>query len=232
VSKGKLAKFAELETISIVLQPSFEDVFQKDFVLKGKWHQQFFKNSNPITLELGCGKGEYTVGLARRFPNRNFIGVDIKGSRIWKGAREAVEENLPNVGFIRTHIEFITSFFDKGEVEEIWFTFPDPQLKKPLKRLTSSRFLNRYSQFLVPHAWINLKTDNEVLFEYTRELAMFNKYTIAIACDDIYGEGIADEVLSIKTFYEQGWLAEGLKSHYIRFCIDHEKPAREVPSEE
>jgi tRNA (guanine-N7-)-methyltransferase len=232
VSKGKLAKFAELETFTNVFQPRFEKVFHTDFELKGKWKQEFFKNNNPITLELGCGKGEYSIGLARRFPERNFIGVDIKGSRIWKGAKEAVEDNIKNVGFLRTRIEFINSFFDKDEVEEIWFTFPDPQLKKPLKRLTSSRFLNLYRQFLVADSWINLKTDNEVLFEYTKALAEYNNYAIAVASADIYGSGLADDILSIKTFYEKGWLAEGLRSHYIRFCMNHEKPAKEVPSED
>ena len=199
--------------------------------MKGKWNSNYFKNGNNITLELGCGKGEYTVGLARRFPDRNFIGIDIKGSRIWKGAKEAIESELSNVAFLRTRIEFINSFFSRNEIEEIWFTFPDPQLKKPLKRLTSSRFLNRYRQFLMPDGWINLKTDNTLLFEYTKALAEHNGYEIAVASDDIYGSGLADDVLSIKTFYEKGWLAEGLRSHYIRFRLNIEKNAEEPPGD-
>jgi tRNA (guanine-N7-)-methyltransferase len=229
VSKGKLVKFAEVETFKNVLQPRFDEVFRKDFILKDKWNSDFFDNSNKITLELGCGKGEYSVGLAKLFPGRNFIGVDIKGSRIWKGAKEAIENNLSNVAFLRTRIEFIGSFFAKNEVEEIWFTFPDPQLKKPLKRLTSSRFLNTYRQFLVAAGWINLKTDNTLLFEYTKALAEHNGYEIAVASSDIYGFGIADEILSIKTFYEKTWLEEGLRSHYIRFRLNIDKNAEEPP---
>lgn len=232
MSKGKLAKFAELETFNNVLQPRFNEVFHHNFELKGRWKRDFFKNTNPITLELGCGKGEYSVGLARRFPERNFIGIDIKGSRIWKGAKEAVLDNIRNVAFVRTRIELINSFFDTDEVEEIWCTFPDPQLKKPLKRLTSSRFLNYYRQFLVDGGWINLKTDNDELYEYTKALAEYNNYSISIASDDIYGSGIADDILSIKTFYENGWLAEGLRTHYIRFSLKNDKPAKEKPEEQ
>jgi tRNA (guanine-N7-)-methyltransferase len=231
VSKGKLKKFAEVEGFTNVLQPDFKEAFRIDYELKGNWNAVFFKNSNKITLELGCGKGEYSLGLARLFPERNFIGVDIKGARIWKGAKEALQGNLSNVAFIRTRIELIASFFSKDEVEEIWFTFPDPQLKKPLKRLTSSRFLNTYRQFLLKDGWINLKTDNTLLFEYTKALAEHNGYQIEIASSDIYGSGIADEILSIKTFYEKGWLADGLKSHYIRFRLNIDKNAEEPPGE-
>lgn len=231
MSKGKLIKFAEVETFKNVLQPRFDEVFRKDYILKGNWNSEFFGNNNKITLELGCGKGEYTVGLARLYPGRNFIGVDIKGSRIWKGAKEALESNLENAAFLRTHIEHIGSFFGKDEVEEIWFTFPDPQLKKPLKRLTSSRFLNIYRQFLVEGAWINLKTDNPLLYEYTKALAIHNDYLIAAASNDIYGSGITNQILSIKTYYEKGWLAEGLRSHYIRFRLDNEKHSEEPPGE-
>lgn len=232
MSKGKLAKFAELETYNHVLQPPFEEVFRKDFSLKGKWESHFFQNNNPLTLELGCGKGEYTIGLARLFPGRNFIGVDIKGSRIWKGAKESHDEGLKNVGFVRTRIDFINSFFAKDEVEEIWFTFPDPQLKKPLKRLTSSRFLNFYNKFLIHGGYINLKTDSEVLYQYTKALAEFNKLEIEAASEDIYATGATDEVLSIRTFYEKGWLEQGLKSHYIRFKLPNDKIIEEPPGQE
>lgn len=230
MSKGKLEKFAELETYLHVVQPTFEDVFKKDYKLKGKWQTNFFKNSNPITLELGCGKGEYTVELAKRFKNRNFIGIDIKGSRIWKGAKESHELNLSNTGFIRTRIDHITSFFSQTDlVEEIWITFPDPQLKKPYKRLTSSRFLNRYLQFVTNGATVNLKTDNEVLYHYTKQLAEHNNLEIEAATENVYESEYLNDVLSIRTFYEQGWLNEGLRSHYIRFKLNNEKKIEEPP---
>jgi tRNA (guanine-N7-)-methyltransferase len=230
VSKGKLEKFAELKTYSHVVQPPFEEVFNKDYKLKGKWQSFFFNNRNPITLELGCGKGEYTVGLAKRFKERNFLGIDIKGSRIWKGAKESHEQKLSNVGFIRTRIDHITSFFSQQDsVEEIWITFPDPQLKKPYKRLTSSRFLNRYLQFAVNGAIINLKTDNEVLYHYTKQLAEYNNLKIEAATDNVYQSEYLNDILSIRTFYEEGWLNEGLRSHYIRFKLDNEKHIEEPP---
>lgn len=232
MSKGKLEKFAELETYEHVVQPKFEEIFRKDYVLKGKWKEGFFKNNNPITLELGCGKGEYTVGLAKRFPDRNFIGVDIKGNRIWKGAKESKQLGLKNTGFLRTRIDHINSFFTTNEVDEIWFTFPDPQKKKPLKRLTSSRFLGYYQEFLKDGGYINLKTDSVLLFHYTQALAKWNELEIEVANDDIYGTGYADEILSIKTYYEIGWLEEGLKSHYIRFRLDNGKTIKEPPEEE
>ncbi len=232
MSKGKLKKFAELNTFEHVIQPKFEEVFRKDHTLKGNWNKTFFKNNNPITLELGCGKGEYTVGLAKMFPERNFIGVDIKGSRIWRGAKEAKDGGLENVGFIRTKIDHIASFFTKDEVEEIWFTFPDPQLKKPLKRLTSSRFLSYYQQLLKDKGAINLKTDSEVLYAYTKALAELNGFEIEVANDDIYASGQVDEILSIKTYYEKGWLAQGLKSHYIRFRLANSKTIQEPPTDD
>jgi tRNA (guanine-N7-)-methyltransferase len=229
VSKGKLVKFAEMETFTNVLQPRFDEAFKKEYPLKGNWKSTVFKNNNPITLELGCGKGEYTIGLAKRFADRNFIGIDIKGARIWKGAKEAFEAKIPNVFFLRTRIELLNSFFDQNEIEEIWFTFPDPQLKKPLKRLTSSRFLNLYRNIIGQSAWINLKTDNFVLFEYTRQLAAFNELEIAIATEDVYASGMADDILTIQTFYEKEWLSQGLKSHYLRFKLEHEKVIKELP---
>lgn len=230
MSKGKLEKFAELETFSHVVQPHFEEVFKKNFRLKGSWKSDFFNNNNPITLELGCGKGEYTVGLAQRFKDRNFLGIDIKGSRIWKGAKESRELELTNVGFIRTRIDHITSFFSVDDfVDEIWITFPDPQLKKPYKRLTSSRFLNRYNQFVVNGATINLKTDNEVLYQYTKQLAEYNNLQIEVATEDVYQSEYLNDILSIRTFYEHGWLNEGLHSHYIRFKLNNEKTIEEPP---
>jgi tRNA (guanine-N7-)-methyltransferase len=229
-TKGKLIKFAEMQTFKNVLQPKFKEVFKKDYPLKGKWGADFFKNNNKITLELGCGKGEYTLGLAKEYPNRNFIGIDIKGARIWRGAKEATENNIPNVGFIRTRIDFINSFFAEDEVEEIWITFPDPQLKKVLKRLTSSRFLKYYLGCISDGASINLKTDSIELYTYTKALAEFNNLEIEKAIDDIYNSDFAeDKILSIKTFYEKGWLESGLCSQYIRFKLRKGQQIEELP---
>lgn len=231
-SKGKLVKFAEVESFENVIQPKFDEVFEKDFKYKGVWSEQFFKNANKLTLELGCGKGEYTVGQAKLFPERNFIGIDIKGARIWKGAKEATLNAIKNVAFIRTRIDFANSFFGADEVEEIWITFPDPQLKKVLKRLTSSRFLNRYKKFLIEGGTVNLKTDSVELYEYTKALAEFNNLTIEKAVEDIYQTDLADDpILSIKTFYEKGWLKDGLTSHYLRFKLDTNE-VKELPEEE
>jgi tRNA (guanine-N7-)-methyltransferase len=231
VSKGKLFKFAEMETFPNVLQPAFEDVFGKEHSLKGKWKELFFKNSNPITLELGCGKGEYAVGMARIFPDRNFIGIDIKGARIWKGAKRALQEKLPNVAFLRTRIDFITSFFAADEIDEIWITFPDPQLKKDLKKLTSSRFLNRYNQFLKSGGTLNLKTDSRELYDYTCLIANYNKLRISAKTDNLYHSKFNNEILSIKTFYESMWLDEGLKIHYIQFQLNRDNGIQELPGE-
>ena len=210
-----------MEAFDRVIQPGFEEVYKTDYVLKGKWAEELFQNSNPITLELGCGKGEYTVNLAKRYPDRNFIGVDIKGARIWKGAKMAEELNLKNVAFLRTRIEMIQSFFAKDEVEEIWITFPDPQLKKKRnkKRLTASRFLNLYKNFLIDNGLVHLKTDSQVLHHYTRELLEHNKLNIVRQSDDLYQSGFDDDVLHIKTFYENQFLSEGCKITYISFQL-------------
>ncbi len=232
MSKGKQRKFAEIETFNNVLQPKFEEIFKRDYKFKGCWNKKFFKNDNPITLELGCGKGEYSIGLAKMFPERNFLGLDIKGSRIWKGAKECIQQGITNVAFIRTHIDHINSFFLQNEVEEIWLTFSDPQLKKPLKRLTSSRFLSYYQKFMVDNGIINLKTDSVDLYKYTLALAKHNNLEIEVANDDIYGSGDTDEILSIRTFYEQGWLAQGLKSQYLKFRLNNNIELQEPPDEE
>jgi tRNA (guanine-N7-)-methyltransferase len=231
VSKGKLAKFAEMKSFSNVLQPPFEEVFNKDYRLKGRWNSEFFKNNLTVTLELGCGKGEYSVGLAKLYPQRNFLGIDIKGSRIWKGARQAEMEKISNVGFLRTRIDFIESFFAPEEVEEIWITFPDPQPLKPKKRLTSTRFLARYKNFLTENGWINLKTDSTELYQYTSALARHNKLKVDFATNDLYASGYNNEILSIKTFYENMWLKEGKKIHYIRFNLAGKINFEEPPDE-
>ena len=168
MGKGKLAKFAEMETFNNVFQYPYSVIDNVPFEMKGKWREEFFKNDNPIVLELGCGKGEYAVGMARMFPNINFIGVDIKGARMWTGAKAAIEEGLSNVAFLRTNIEIIDRFFADGEVQEIWLTFSDPQMKNERKRLTSTYFMERYRRFLVDGGLIHLKTDSNFLFTYTK----------------------------------------------------------------
>ena len=225
MGKDKLRRFAENLTFECMVQPEFEDIFHKDHPLKGRWHKDFFKNDNPIILELGCGKGEYTIALAERNPNANYIGVDIKGARMWRGAKTATENGMKNVGFLRTRIEFINSFFAEGEVAEIWITFPDPQLKtrRAKKRLTSPIFLEYYAQFLAADGWINLKTDSQHLHLYTRAVAEHNNLPIEVCDNDIYGHGIADEVLSIKTAYETRFLGEGLPITYLRFSLGDRK---------
>ncbi|MFI3266286.1 MAG: tRNA (guanosine(46)-N7)-methyltransferase TrmB [Rikenellaceae bacterium] len=221
MGKNKYKRFQENETFSCVIQPQFEDIFEKDHLLKGNWHKEFFKNDNPITLELGCGRGEYTIALAERHPERNFIGVDIKGARLWRGAKTATENNMPNVAFVRTRIEFINSFFAENEVDEIWITFPDPQLRKRRvkKRLTAPEFLARYAKFLRAEGAINLKTDCLHLHRYSHLIASGNSLTIEAACEDIYGSGFADEILSVKTAYEQIFLKQGISITFLRFML-------------
>ena len=229
MGKGKLNKFAEMRAFVNVFQPEFDEVFQKDFKLKGQWNKSFFKNENPIVLELGCGKGDYTVGLAERIPDTNFIGVDIKGARIWKGAKYAVENNLPNVAFIRTRIELIDSFFGGDEIHEIWLTFPDPQLKKRRnkKRLTGLRYFSLYQKFLRDDGIIHLKTDNAVLFDFTRDLIVHNNLEIIHSTSDLYHSDLEGPVRDIQTFYEKQFLEENLKIHYLCFRLKQDIDLKE-----
>jgi len=222
-----------MEAFSNVVQADFEEVFRKDHKLKGKWKEQFFKNNNPIVLELGCGKGEYTLGMAKEFPTKNFLGVDIKGARMWKGAREASETGIRNAGFLRTRIELIESFFAENEVSEIWITFPDPQIKKRRnkKRLTGSRFLNSYSRFLVPGGLIHLKTDSAELYEYTDSLLRYNNIETDISTGDLYASELPDKLLSIKTHYEKLFLEEGKKITYTRFSLKPGAVLSELPGD-
>lgn len=222
MGKDKARRFAENLTFKNMIQPEFEEIFHKDHPLKGRWHEDFFKNSNPIVLELGCGRGEYTVALGKANPDKNFIGVDIKGARMWRGAKTATQENLGNIGFVRTRIEFINSFFAEGEVSEIWITFPDPQLKtrRAKKRLTSPIFLEYYSKMLVGDGLIHLKTDSQHLYNYTNAVVDNYSLTRNIANNDIYGSGYADERLSIKTAYEMMFLDRGLPITYTQFSLD------------
>lgn len=221
MGKNKLKKFAEMETFDNVFQYPFAVVERDGFPLKGRWKSDFFKNDNPIVLELGCGKGEYAVGLASRFPEKNYIGVDIKGARMWTGAKAAVKDSISNVAFLRTNIELIDRFFEAGEVSEIWITFPDPQMKKVRKRLTSTRFLDLYRNILVADGIVHLKTDSPFLYTYTDALVKLNTFPTEVNTADLYNSDIVDDILEIKTFYEQQWLDRGLSIKYIKFHLDH-----------
>ncbi len=221
MGKDKLKRFAENKTFACFVEPEFEQMFRTNHPLKGNWHRDFFHNDNPIVLELGCGKGEYTVALAQRNPDKNFIGIDIKGARMWRGAKTATESGMNNVAFLRTRIEFINSFFEQSEVSEIWITFPDPQLKtrRAKKRLTSPIFLEYYAKFLAAEGWINLKTDSQHLYNYTQAVISQFDLPCEVANNDIYGSGYADEVLSVKTAYETVYLQRGLPITYTRFGL-------------
>lgn len=216
MAKNKLSKFADMETYGNVFQYTFHTLKTEGFPLKGKWNTHF-GNSNDIVLELGCGKGEYTVGLARLFPEKNFIGIDIKGARMWKGATEALQDSIENVAFLRTHIELINNFFAENEVSEIWITFPDPQMKKTNKRLTSTRFMKEYARIMKPDGILHLKTDSNFLYTYTKAMIKENKLNVLVYTDDLYRSGIDDKILNIQTFYEQQWRSRGLNIKYIKF---------------
>ena len=223
MGKGKLAKFADMESYWNVFQYPYSVVENVPFDMKGRWHEEFFHNDNPIVLELGCGKGEYTVELARLYPEMNFIGVDIKGARMWTGATQAVSENLKNVAFLRTNIEIIDRFFAEDEVKEIWLTFSDPQMKNPRKRLTSTYFMNRYRRFLVDGGVIHLKTDSNFLFTYTSLMVDGNGLPLLFRTADLYHEEGLDEetkrILGIQTYYEAMWIQRGLNIKYQKFCL-------------
>jgi len=208
-----------------VIEPPFEDIFNKDHELKGKWHLSWFENENPIVLELGCGRGEYTVGLSEHYPGKNFIGIDIKGARMWKGAKDSFLKSIPNVTFLRTRIEFITSFFAPGEVNEIWITFPDPQLKRKRekKRLPGPYFLNIYRNILKDNGIIHLKTDNRELYEYTLRVVKKNDLEIVTSSADLYSDLPGDPLLSIRTHYENKFLAQGIPIKYLSFRLKNDK---------
>ena len=222
MGKGKLAKFADMAQYPNVVECPYSEVSDGSFALKGKWAGSFFHNDNPLVLELGCGRGEYTVGLARRYPEKNFIGVDIKGARMWTGATEALRDGVTNAAFLRTRIEMISSFFGSGEVSEIWLTFSDPQMKKATKRLTSTYFMERYREFLVPGGLIHLKTDSDFLYNYTRYMVEANALPLEYSTSDLYSSGAGSDLLNIRTYYEQQWLDRGMKIKYMRFRLPQE----------
>jgi tRNA (guanine-N7-)-methyltransferase len=223
--KRKLEHFAEMKTFPHVFEPSLEEVFRTDYKMKSKWRKDFFKNDHPLVLELACGKGEYSVGMASIFPEKNFIGIDIKGARMWKGAKESLERGMKNIAFLRTRIEFIEGCFGAGEVDEIWITFPDPQPKdrQEKKRLTGPLFIERYKKFLKPGGCIHLKTDNNFFYNYTLDQLKEHKYELEEATDDLYAGYIdgmdkrMQEILRIKTHYEKIFTEKGHKVHYVRF---------------
>jgi len=224
VAKNKLKKFAEMDEFPHVIQADFDEVFRNDYKLKGKWSESFFKNNHPLVLELGCGKGEYSVGLARKFPNINFIGADIKGYRMHKGAAQAYNEGLKNVAFIRTRIELIESFFAPNEVDEIWLTFPDPQMKRARRRLTATRFLNSYVNILKPGGIVHLKTDSNFQYTYTQAMAEVNGLTVLNNFSDLYNSGFADGVLSIQTYYESRFMEHNIPIKYFSFLLNGATP--------
>ncbi len=221
-SKNKLKRFKENETFANVFQPTRDELVNQDYEFKGNWNARVFKNENPLVLELGCGKGEYSVALAKKYPNKNFIGIDIKGARFWRGAKTAIEEHIPNVAFIRTQIELIEYVFAKSEVDEIWITFPDPQIKykRTKHRMTNSAFLKKYKTILKQEGIVNLKTDSEFMHGYTLGLLHGEGHEVIYSNHDVYKqEGSPEEVTSIQTFYESQYLEQNKPITYIRFKI-------------
>jgi tRNA (guanine-N7-)-methyltransferase len=235
VGKNKLAKFDEMKAFEHVVQAPYNIIKDSDFPLKGNWASQFFGNSNPLIIELGCGKGEYSVELAEKYPGINFLGVDIKGARLWKGAKTAIDKKITNVGFLRTNIEIINKFFAPDEVDEIWLTFPDPQMKKTRKRLTSAIFLNRYRSFLKKNGVIHLKTDSNFQYSYTKAVVHLNGFEIVADTSNLYESEILTETLQIKTFYEKQWLRRGIPIKYLAFKLNEteiREPEVEIKKDE
>jgi tRNA (guanine-N7-)-methyltransferase len=220
MGRNKLRKFEEMSSYPNVFQYPPGVLDGKEFEMKGCWRKLYFGNPAPVVLELGCGKGEYTVGLGKLFPGKNFIGVDIKGARMWSGAKQALDEHLPNVAFLRTRIELLPRFFAPGEVSEIWITFPDPQMKKTGKRMTSACFLRMYGELLGEGGVVHLKTDSPFMYAYTREIIRINRLPALIETEDLYRSRLADGILSIRTFYEQQWLSRGMNIKYLRFVCE------------
>lgn len=220
MAKHKLERFAENETFGNLFQRSHYDCQNIPFPLKGKWHQEYFHNDNPIVLELGCGKGEYTIAMAKRNPDRNFIGVDRKGARLWRGCKDAIEGQMSNVAFLRITIDRIGYYFAPGEVDEIWVTFPDPQLQHERRRLVSPRFVGYYRQVMKESGGVlNLKTDSQELYEYVIEVAPEQNWPILEKVDDVYNQPCSPILTEVQTFYEKMWLSQGKRISYVRIGI-------------
>ncbi len=236
MGKNKQKKFDEMKDFSNVFQCGFRDVQSGSDITKmaGHWNELYFHNDNPITLELGCGHGEYTVGLAQRNPSRNYIGIDIKGSRMWVGAKEALQTGLNNVAFLRTQIELLPNFFSTDEIDEIWITFPDPQMKKATKRLTSTYFMQRYMKVMRNQGVINLKTDSPFLYTYTKAMLETNHLTFTADTDDLYAKGDEEwlDAGGLQTYYERQWLDRGFTIKYLRWLLpsktDWQEPDIEI----
>ena len=227
MGKNKLKRFAENETFENLFQHNYYNMKEAPFPLRGKWHSNYFKNNNPIVLELGCGRGEYTVGMAQFFPEKNFIGIDRKGARIWRGCKDGIEKNLTNVAFLRIKIEEIEHYFAQDEVSEIWVTFPDPQLRKERKRLISPNFISKYRKILNPEGIIHLKTDSKELYEYVLEAAPKENWNVVNYIDNIYNNVGAPSILTeIQTFYEKKWLLEEKVISYISLNVFKKCPER------
>lgn len=225
MAKNKLRKFEEMKSMGCVFQPAMDTADTNNFVMKGNWRSDYFKNDNPLILELGCGKGEYAVGLGKKYPENNYIGMDVKGARVWEGANQVEKEGIKNIAFVRARIDFVTAYFAKDEVDEIWLTFSDPQPNKPNKRLSSKIFIDRYKQFLKPGGIIHLKTDSDILFESTLEEIEEHGYKLIEKTWDLYGEMTEDldpdtrEILSIRTHYETIFSEKGFKIKYCKFTV-------------
>lgn len=233
MGKNKLAKFADMDQLPNVLQYPYSRLMETSFPFRGVWGCEVFGNDHPIILELGCGRGEYTLGLARRHPESNFIAIDIKGNRMWNGATEAHREELENVRFLRTEIELLDRFFAEGEVSEIWITFPDPQMKKARLRLTSTRFIDLYSHVLRGDGLLHLKTDSHFLFTYTRAMAEHNALPIRELVEDVDSEPDSPAILrEISTYYEQQWRSRGITIKYLCLQIPALLPALSEPEVE
>ncbi|MFV0505509.1 MAG: tRNA (guanosine(46)-N7)-methyltransferase TrmB [Bacteroidales bacterium] len=231
MGKNKLRKFEEINALNNVVQCTFKDELPSPdgHQFRGQWNKQLFGNENPLVLELGCGKGEYSIELARIFPNKNFIGIDIKGARIWKGAKEADKDKITNVAFLRTRIEFLNFFFAEKEIEEIWLTFPDPQMKKNTKRLTSSFFMKQYASVLKPNGIVHLKTDSNFQYQYTKALVEKNNLSIVEQHQNIYDQAQNTILTNIKTYYEKQWLDRGITIKYIAFSLDKKQQEWQEP---